>query len=76
MTEAIKAVHDEDCSWAISLRCTVSVECEHGYDFCPICDACTCGVHVSRWLESVRADETAQQFDFAKPVVQGDIPND
>ena len=34
--------HDDDCAFARSASCAVPVECEHGYDVCPICDPCNC----------------------------------
>lgn len=34
--------HDKKCSFAIANRCAIPVECEHGYDVCPMCDPCTC----------------------------------
>lgn len=34
--------HDADCRLAATMRGTVLVECEHGYDVCPKCDPCLC----------------------------------
>lgn len=39
---AIQAAHDKGCKFRFSATCAVPVECEHGYDVCPICDPCTC----------------------------------
>lgn len=39
------SAHDptnERCRANIALRCPVGIECRHGYDHCPECDACTC----------------------------------
>lgn len=63
--------HAENCAILISLRCPIGIECEHGYDFCPICDACTCGASTKRALAYKGADDA-----FAGPVSEGEIPND
>lgn len=39
---AVKVKHEPDCLYRKSVTCPVGVECEHGYDVCPICDPCTC----------------------------------
>ena len=44
---AIKEQHDANCRFRISASCAVPVECEHGYDVCPICDPCTCRSEVA-----------------------------
>ena len=40
---ALVAGHKNDCRFRIAVLCAVGIECEHGYDVCPQCDACTCG---------------------------------
>jgi hypothetical protein len=39
----VKNRHAEDCRYAVAARCPVELACEHGFQACPICDACTCG---------------------------------
>lgn len=39
----VRGVHQPGCRLRVSMECPVSVECEHGYDVCPTCDACSCG---------------------------------
>lgn len=39
---ATRAEHREDCSYILARFGSVAIECEHGYDVCPKCDACTC----------------------------------
>lgn len=34
--------HKPDCTFWRALSGPVAIECEHGYDVCPICDPCTC----------------------------------
>lgn len=34
--------HDKGCQFRVSITCAVPIECEHGYDVCPQCDACNC----------------------------------
>lgn len=34
--------HKKTCRYRKSLTCPVPIECEHGFDVCPICDPCTC----------------------------------
>ena len=34
--------HQANCPYLRAQRCPVSIECEHGWDVCPICDPCTC----------------------------------
>lgn len=34
--------HEPSCRFRKSTTCAVPIECEHGYDVCPICDPCTC----------------------------------
>ena len=38
----IETNHSEDCKFRRAATCSVGIECEHGYDVCPICDPCTC----------------------------------
>lgn len=37
-----KPQHLPTCPTYIAVHGAVAVECEHGYDVCPKCDACTC----------------------------------
>lgn len=34
--------HEMGCTYRSAVCCPVGIECEHGYDVCPICDPCTC----------------------------------
>lgn len=34
--------HDSNCKYRKAATCPVGIECDHGYDVCPICDPCTC----------------------------------
>lgn len=34
--------HSPYCKLRIAADGTVGIECEHGQDCCPVCDACTC----------------------------------
>lgn len=38
--------HAESCRFRLALTCAVPIECEHGCDVCPECDACDCGAGV------------------------------
>ncbi len=38
--------HKSDCSFRISSTCAISIECEHGFGVCSICDPCTCGAGI------------------------------
>lgn len=38
----IIATHEEDCKFRRAVTCFVPIDCEHGYDVCPLCDPCTC----------------------------------
>lgn len=40
----IKMIHKPDCKFLKAATCAVGIECEHGYDVCPKCDPCTCGL--------------------------------
>lgn len=56
------AGHSPDCRFSKSVLCPVAIECEHGYDVCPICDACNCGaVGVFGAPAPVRADQRGGQ---------------
>lgn len=35
--------HERDCKMRLAFHSAAPIECEHGYDACPICDPCTCG---------------------------------
>jgi hypothetical protein len=47
--------HDPDCPWRKALLCSVGIECEHGYDVCPTCDACTCKARAGEASERLSA---------------------
>jgi hypothetical protein len=34
----------KDCPLYKAVNCGTPIECEHGYDVCPICDPCTCDI--------------------------------
>lgn len=34
--------HAEHCKYRRSATSAVAIACRHGFDVCPICDACTC----------------------------------
>lgn len=38
----IQKVHDDDCKFRRAATCPIPIECDHGYDVCPMCDPCTC----------------------------------
>lgn len=42
----LKLVHREDCRFLRAARLTVELACDHGFQACPICDPCSCGVEV------------------------------
>lgn len=42
--------HEPGCPLLRSATCSVAIECEHGWDCCPICDRCTCGPFQARVL--------------------------
>jgi hypothetical protein len=35
-------LHKDDCALIRAMTCRVAIECDHGYDVCPICDECLC----------------------------------
>lgn len=43
LDDMVVAYHEEDCRFRAAAAGAIGVECEHGYDCCPICDPCTCG---------------------------------
>lgn len=38
----IRRMHRRRCKFRRAAAGAVGIECEHGYDVCPICDPCTC----------------------------------
>lgn len=34
--------HSAKCKMRIAATGAIAIECDHGYDCCPICDPCTC----------------------------------
>lgn len=38
----VQKEHEPGCTYRLSMQCPVGIECDHGYDVCPICDPCTC----------------------------------
>lgn len=38
------AKHAVDCRLMLAIVSPVGIECPHGRDVCPICDACTCAI--------------------------------
>lgn len=45
----IKREHGPKCAYRLAAAGPVGIECEHGYDTCPICDPCTCKNVVREW---------------------------
>lgn len=43
-TCGIERTHAGDCRYARAARLSVEIACKHGFQACPICDPCTCGV--------------------------------
>ena len=44
MTDLIrleKSKHAPNCKFGKAMR-GIAIECEHGYDVCPVCDPCCC----------------------------------
>lgn len=39
--------HKANCRFLISAVGAAAIECEHGFDACPICDPCTCNTATS-----------------------------
>ena len=37
-----KKRHKKECLFLRAVSCSVGIECDHGFDVCPICDPCTC----------------------------------
>lgn len=51
--------HEPNCPALKARLCAVGIECEHGWDVCPICDRCTCGpfqARVEPWLRECFGD--------------------
>lgn len=38
----IAAGHSGACRFLISVVGAMAIECEHGFDSCPMCDSCNC----------------------------------
>lgn len=38
----IRAQHEASCRYRRAAASAVGIECDHGFDVCPICDPCTC----------------------------------
>lgn len=38
--------HKPDCRYRRAALLSVEIECEHGYQACPSCDPCSCGIEV------------------------------
>ena len=34
--------HVEGCRRRKAATCAIPIECDHGFDVCPVCDPCTC----------------------------------
>lgn len=52
----------KECRLYKAANCGTPIECEHGYDVCPMCDPCTCGPgqghkrkRLVRWVHAKRA---------------------
>ena len=39
--------HHDLCKFRQAVTCAVAIECEHGYDVCPECDPCDCGIGIA-----------------------------
>ena len=40
--------HKANCAFRRYVSCPVNIECEHGVDYCPTCDACDCSLITDR----------------------------
>jgi hypothetical protein len=39
----VNAAHPNvKCKYRVAAASSVAIECDHGYDVCPLCDPCTC----------------------------------
>jgi hypothetical protein len=36
--------HASRCPLRVAAECAGAIQCDHGFDVCPQCDACTCGM--------------------------------
>ncbi len=52
--------HDALCNFKRATTCSIPVECEHGRDVCPICDACNCDDQHSIQNQSIKFNNTEQ----------------
>jgi hypothetical protein len=41
-----KRKHKEGCQYRLAISCAIPIVCGHGFDVCPTCDPCSCGVAV------------------------------
>lgn len=39
----ISEKHKPDCKFRKAAELSVELACDHGFQACPVCDACTCG---------------------------------
>lgn len=42
----IDKTHKDNCLFRRAAVLSVELECEHGFQACPICDPCNCGIEV------------------------------
>jgi hypothetical protein len=58
--EPSAATHRDGCRYLWAATCAVGIECEHGYDACPICDPCDCAkpfqARVELWMRECFGD--------------------
>ena len=50
-------IHKDDCKFLRAVQCAVGIECEHGYDVCPICDKCECPRDVPQLYPKTEAQD-------------------
>ena len=63
-SELLSRGHESNCKFRIAETCAVGIECDHGYDVCPICDPCTCRVRNGTKEDRLPKDRRIGNRDF------------
>jgi len=62
--------HDENCRLRRAATGSIGIECEHGYDVCPICDPCTCEwVEIKMTLDDLVSAVTEEKLKAGKVLI-------
>lgn len=69
----VRMIHHEKCLFIKAATCAVPIECNHGFDVCPVCDPCFCDTPLDNGPHTAYTSIQPKQGTIWTPRMQNEM---